>query len=25
LKKLLPAMGFEPTIVELPWNPDELT
>ena len=25
LEKLLPAMGFEPTIVELPWNPDELT
>ena len=25
LKKLLPAMGFEPTIVELPWNPDEIT
>ena len=25
LEKILPAMGFEATIVELPWNPDELT
>ena len=24
-EKLLPAMGHEPTIVDLPWNPDELT
>lgn len=24
-EKLLPAMEHEPTIVDLPWNPDELT
>ena len=24
IKKLIPAMGHEPTYVELPWNPDEL-
>lgn len=25
IEKLLPAMEHEPTIVDLPWNPDELT
>ena len=25
LEKLLPAMGHEPTLVDLPWNPDEET
>ena len=25
LEKLLPAMGHEPTFVDLPWNPDEET
>lgn len=25
LEKLLPAMKHEPTIVELPWNPEEMT
>ena len=25
MEKLLPAMGHEPTIVDLPWNPDEFT